>query len=295
MPPNMKTIAIPSALHVLLASRAEAEQVTQDTLADTLLRRQIDVAQALRANGEGLAPRYLTDPRIVSVGRDAPTVHISQIVNEDAEALTEAMAIEVGRNVPKVRTIQALLWAELDPLSATADRAPLPNRAANAINYNVPVPLTSALLDLAHRRDTSQEAVIDSLLGVAFQQLESTPDFIHTLTSDTRVISANARNKATIRVARGYDSLLTQVAAAFNGVKSHAVQAILWHGLDQTKDEQPTAIPDRPVYLSGQVYSRLARHLIESRAERGKVKPIREYVENAVTEAINKDERRRKR
>ena len=109
MPPDTKTIAIPPALRVLLAVRAETEQTTQDALADALLGRQIDAAQALRASGAGLAAHYLTDPWIVPVGWDAPTVHVSREVSENAEVLLNAMATEVGRSVPKVRAIQALL------------------------------------------------------------------------------------------------------------------------------------------------------------------------------------------
>jgi len=166
MPQETTTIAIPVALRDRIAARADLERKTQDRLADQALRRQLDVALAARDRGERLAARYLTDPRIATAGASSPTVHISKAASADARDLAAAMGDELGRNVPKGRAIQALLWAELEPLPLEAERIPLPEPPAlDTLTMNVPGRLNAALLDLALRRATSREAVVDDLLA----------------------------------------------------------------------------------------------------------------------------------
>jgi hypothetical protein len=294
MPQETTTVAIPSALRDLIAEHADTERMTQDALADAALRRQLDIAQAAHEHSENLAMRYLTDPRLTTAGQSAPTIHISREANTRAQDLADTMGGELGRNVPKGRAIQALLWAELAPLPPDAQRAPLPAPPTlDTVTVNIPAALNTALLDLALRRATSREAVIDDLLVQGLTELDANPDFLKELHADTRVQSADGRGKVTIRVSRKHDRRLNQVAGdIFGGTKSYALQALLWRWLDRAAEEQPADLPDRPVMLNGALYARVARLSLDLRAVRGRVVPIKEFVEDAVTRAIEREERR---
>jgi len=294
MPHQTTTIAIPPALRDLIAEHADTERMTQEALADATLRRQLDIAQAARAHGENLAMRYLTDPRLTMAGQSAPTIHISREANTRAQDLADTMGEELGRNVPKGRAIQALLWAELAPLPPDAQRAPLPQPPTlDTVTVNIPAALNRALLDLALRRATSREAVIDDLLAQGLAELDTTPTVLNELQADTRVQSADGRGKVTSRVPRRYDRQLNQIAGdIFGGTKSHALQALLWRGLSRAAEEQPAELPDRPVMLDGALYARVARLSLELRDVRGRVVPIKEFVEEAITRAVEREERR---
>jgi hypothetical protein len=294
MPQDTTTVAIPAALRDLIAERAEAEWMTQDALADAALRRQLDIAQAAQAHSENLAARYLTDPRLATAGQSAPTIHISREANTRAQELADTLGQAVGRNVPKGRAIQALLWAELAPLPAEAQRAPLPAPPTlDTVTVNIPSALNTALLDLALRRATSREAVIEDVLVQGLAELDATPDVLAELHADARVQPADGRGKVTIRVARKHERRLNQVAAdSFGGTKSYALQALLWRWLDRSGDEPPADQPDRPVLLNGALYARVARLALDLRAVRGRVVPIKEFVEEAVAGAVEREERR---
>lgn len=294
MPQETTTIAIPSTLRDLIAEHADTARMTQDMLADTALRRQIEIAQAARAHSENLAMRYLTDPRLTTAGQSAPTIHISREANTRAQDLADTMGGELGRNVPKGRAIQALLWAELAPLPADAQRALLPAPPMlDTVTVNIPAALNTALLDLALRRATSRETVIDDLLAQGLAELDTNPDVLKELRADARVQPADGHGKVTIRVSRKHDRRLNQIAGdSFGGTKSYALQALLWRWLDCAGDEQPADQPDRPVMLNGALYARVARLSLELRHIRGRVVPIKAFVEDAVTRAVEREERR---
>jgi hypothetical protein len=295
MPQETTTIAIPVALRDRIAACADLEQKTQDRLADEALRRQLALALAARGGGESLAARYLTDPRIATAGASSPTVHVSKAASAGAADLAAAMGDELGRNVPKGRAIQALLWAELEPLPLEAERVPLPEPPAlDTFTMNVPGSLNAALLDLALRRATSREAVVDDLLTCGLDELGSDTDLLDELRGDKRVQPSDGRGKVTIRVPRKYDRRLSQAGGdAFGGIKAHALQTLLWRGLDGAKDEPPTELPDRRVMLNGALFARVSRHLVESREERGRVVPMKEFVETAVEKELAREQRRR--
>jgi predicted transcriptional regulator len=297
MPQERTTIAIPPALRDLIAECADAERMTHDALADAALRRQIEVAQAAHERGERLAVRYLTDPRLATAGQSAPSVHISRATNTRAQNLAATMGNELGRNVPKGRAIQALLWAELAPLPADAPRDVLPAPPTlDSVTVNIPAALNTALRNLALRRATSREAVVGDLLAQGLAELDANSSVPAELRADVRVQSADGRGKVTIRVARTYDRRLSQLAdERFAGTKSHALQALLWRGLDRAGDEPPAAQPDRPVMLSGALYARVARLALDLRDVRGRVVPIKEFVEDAVARAVEREERRLQR
>jgi len=291
------TIAIPPALRDLIAERADTERMTQDALADAALRRQIEVAQAAHERAERLAMRYLTDPRLATAGQSAPTIHISHVANTRAQDLAATMGDELGRSVPKGRAIQALLWAELAPLPADAPRDPLPAAPTlDSVTVNIPAALNTALRNLALRRATSREAVVSDLLARGLAELDANATVPAELRTDVRVQPADGRGKVTIRVARAYDRWLNQIAdERFAGTKSHALQALLWRGLDRAGEEPPAAQPHRPVMLSGTLYARVARLTLDLRDLRGRGVPIKEFVEDAVARAVEREERRLQR
>ncbi len=288
------TVAIPPALRDLLTVRAKESQTSQDALADEALRDQLAIAREEQARGERLAERYLTDPRITGAGQSAPTVHISREANTGAQALAVVMGEEVGRNVPKGRAIQALLWARLAPLPPSSERISLPAPPTlDTVTVSVPAELNTALLDLALRRNISREALIDALLEQGFADLDTNLDArLAELTAHKRYKAADGHGKTTIRVRREHDARARAIAEMFEGKKSYALQALLWRGLEQTDDEPPAALPDRPVLIGGELYARVARLALVLREERGKVVPIKELVEEALRRAVEREERR---
>ena len=241
--------------------------------------------------------RYLTDPRLATAGQSAPTIHISRVANTRAQDLAATMGDELGWSVPKGRAIQALLWAELAPLPADAQRDPLPAAPTlDSMTVNIPAALNTALGNLALRRATSREAVVGDLLAQGLAELDANSSVLAELRADVRVQSADGRGKVTIRVARAYDRRLNQIAdERFAGTKSHALQALLWRGLDRAGDEPPVAQPDRPVMLSGALYARVARLTLDLRDVHGRGVPIKAFVEDAVARAVEREERRLQR
>lgn len=284
------SIAIPPELRDLIAQAADERKTTQDIAATTVLQEQIAEAEMARGSGELLAERYLSHPRLTSIpASERTTVHIDRQTNDRAAALAAVIGQQIGQNVPKGRVIQALLWTALAPAQDT-DRRELPQVAAprDTITARIPVALNSELIDLAMRRGISREAVTDELLDRGFADLAADPALINTLTQQHTQPSTNTT--ATLQVPRRHDAPLQQLAGqAFNGVKSRALQAVLRYGLDRTeKPDMDT--PNRQVTINGQLYARVARLSLEKRAERGRSVSIREFVETAVEQAVEREE-----
>ncbi len=292
--PDTTTVAIPPSLRDLLAAQAKEAHVSQDALADTATREQIAIAHQEQARGEQLTERYLTDPRIAVAGQSAPTIHISREANSGAQELATAMGEELGRNVPKGRALQALLWARLAPLPPSSERAPLPAPPTlDTVTVSVPAELNTALLELALRRNTSREALVDTLLEQGFAELDVGYDAVlPELTTDRRYKASDGHGKTTIRVRREHDARARAIAEVFEGKKSYALQALLWRGLERTDDEPVAAQPDRPVLIEGELYARVARLTLALREVRGRVVPIKEFVEEALRRAVEREERR---
>jgi len=292
MPADTISIAIPPELRDLIAEAADERKATQDITATTLLQEQIAEAEAARENGDLLAERYLSHPRLTSIpASERTTVHIDRQTNDRAAELAAAIGQEIGQNVPKGRVIQAFLWAALAPAQDT-DRRELPQAAPprDTITARVPVGLNSELIDLAMRRGISREAVTDELLDRGFTDLAADPSLLNTLTQQRTEPSTNTT--ATLQVPRRHDLPLQQLAArAFNGVKSRALQAVLRYGLDHTEKPEMN-MPNRQVTIDGQLYARVARVSLEKRAERGRTVSIREFVESAVEKEVEREEAR---
>lgn len=283
------SIVIPPELRDLIAQTADERKTTQDIAATTVLQEQIAEAEAVRDSGD-LAERYLSHPRLTSIPASArTTVHIDRQTNDRAAALAAVIGQQIGQTVPKGRVIQALLWAALAP-AQNEDRRELPQAVTprDTITARIPVALNAELIDLAMRRGMSREAVTDELLDRGFANLAADPTFTNTLTQQRTQPSTNTT--ATLQVPRRHDAPLQQLAAhAFNGVKSRALQAVLRYGLDRTeKPEMDT--PDRQVTINGQLYARVARISLEKRAAGGRTVSIREFVETAVEQAVEREE-----
>ncbi len=298
MPAETTTIAIPATLRDLIATHAGARGVSREALADSAFKTQLQIARAMLERGERLADHYLTDPRIASAGQSAPTVHISGEADQAAQDLAQTIEKELGRRTPKGRVIQALLWAELEPLPVGAQRANLPEPPAlDTITVNVPGPLNTSLMELGLRWTVSREAVVDILLAQATSDLEEMDaEELAALSSDPRIQPSDGRGKVTIRVPRHYDPQLAQLAdRSFQGVRSYALQALLWRGLDGAKDDPAVELPNRTVMINGRLYARLARHLIEKRRAQGGTAPMKKFVETAVERELDREQRRQSR
>lgn len=288
------TVAIPSVLRRLLAARASEQGVTQDALANAMIR--IALATAEQAAGDDLV-RYLTDPRLEGTSGGSPTMHIERELNDRAAALAARLTVMVGRSVAKGRVMQALLWAELEPLAPDVPRIQLPTASSvDTVTVAVPAALNSALLDLALKLQTSREVLVDDLMAATITAVERDPTLVNTLAHDQRTQPGDGRGKTTIRVGRTHDADVRQLAdQAFGSVKSYAVQALLWYGIDQAESTPAVPPPDRPVLLDGPLYARVARLALDLKEERGRVVPIREFVQQAVEQAVSREERRRGR
>lgn len=284
------SIAIPPELRDLIAQVADDRNTTQDIAATTVLQAQIAEVEAARESGELLAERYLRHPRLTSIPASGrTTVHIDRRTNDRVADLAAIIGQEIGQNIPKGRVIQALLWAALAP-AQREDRRELPPAATprDTITARIPVALNTELIDLAMRRGMSREAVTDELLDHGFADLAADPALINTLTQQRTQPSTNTT--ATLQVPRRHDAPLQQLAAqAWGGVKSRALQAVLRYGLDRT-EKPDMATPDRQVTINGQLYARVARISLEKRAERGRSVSIREFVETAVEQAVEREE-----
>ena len=283
------SIAIPPELRDLIAQAADERKTTQDIAATTVLQEQIAEAETARESGELLAERYLSHPRLTSIPvNERTTVHIDRQTNDRAAALAAVIGQQIGQNVPKGRVIQALLWAALAP-AQSEDRRELPQAATprDTITARIPVALNSELIDLAMRLGISREAVTDELLDRGFADLAADPTLLNILTQQRTQASTNTT--ATLQVPRRHDGPLQQLAGqAFNGVKSRALQAVLRYSLDRT--EKPENMPDRQVTINGQLYARVARVSLEKRATHGRSVSIREFVETAVEQAVEREE-----
>jgi hypothetical protein len=297
MPQETTTIAIPVTLRDLIATHAGARGVSREALADSGFKSQLQVARAMLGRGERLADHYLTDPRITSAGQSAPTVHISGEADQAAQDLAEAIGREVGRRIPKGRVIQALLWAELEPLPPTAQRVNLPEPPTLDMTVNVPGALNTALIELGLRWGATREAVVDILLTQATSDLEemSAADLL-ALSNDPRIQPSDGRGKVTIRVPRHYDPQLAQLAdRSFQGVRSYALQALLWRGLDGAKDDPAVELPDRTVAMNGRLYARLAQYLFDKRGDSRPLPTMKRFVETAVERELDRELRRQSR
>ncbi len=204
------------------------------------------------------------------------------------------MGEELGRNVPKGRAIQALLWTHLAPLPASTERAPLPAPPTlDTVTVSVPAELNTALLELALRRNTSREASISASLEQGFTDIEVDADAVLAeLTLGKRYKAADGHGKTTIRVGREHDARARAIVEMFEGKKSYALQALLWRGLERTDDEPVAELPDRLVLIEGELYARVARLALVLREERSKVVPLKELVEEALRRAVEREERR---
>ncbi len=95
---------------------------------------------------------------------------------------------------------------------------------------------------------------------------------------------------------RHYDPQLAQLANEyFQGVRSYALQGLLWRGLERAKDDPAVELPNRTVMINGRLYARLARHLFDKRREQGGTAPMKKFVETAVERELDRELRRQGR
>ena len=290
MPAETITIAIPPVLRDLIADHAAAQHTTQDRFADTLLQQELERAETLQGRGEALATHYLTHPRLAETSQEKATVHIQRTTNDRAVALARLIAAELGQSVPKGRVMMALLWTALEPIADDA-RLALPKAAPArpTITAGVPNALNADLLDLAQRLDISREAVVEELLDTAFADLATDATVLSAL---QQAITRGATAETTLQFPRRYDLQLQMLAdQAFGGVKSQALVALLWYELERTEKPALTS-RDRPVMLNGALYARVAQLTLALRKERGRAVAIRAFVEQALEEAVTREERR---
>lgn len=288
---GMINIGIPHALRDSIAEQAKAQGVTQDVTADAALQEQIALAEEARERGEPLAARYLSHPRLSSIFGDRATLNIARETNDRAIALAAAIEQQTGHNVAKGRVIQALLWAAFEPSQEGERReVPQPTTPRSTITARVPIALNSELIDVAMSRNATREAIVEELLDRGFTAIEDNAAILNELVKQQTEPSTNT--KATVQVPRQFDTQLQELAnQVFGGVKSRALQALLWYELSHT--EKPKGeTPDRPVLLAGKLYARVARLSLEQRVERGHTVSIREFVEIAVEKEVEREEAR---
>lgn len=272
----MATVGLSPELHRRLSERAKAQAQRLQALLSDLLAAELAAAQDQREAGQRLSERYLTDPRIVSLARSAPTAHVDDAHIQQLDALLARCREELGINIARAQLLQGMLWQTLDPLPPDAERAPLPAPARPPhITVSIPPALNTALRELALRRGQRVEPLVAELLADGLQQ--GLPD---RLAQDDRIAPGDGRGGSTIHVPRALDQALSALARdAFGGVKSRAIQALLWRGLDQASQE--AAATDRVLTLDGSLYAAVEQHLRAGRAA-GDVRTVTAFVEQAV-------------
>ena len=287
------TVAIPAALRAIIAAHADNHSVTQDVAANAALRDEL-VAAELAPDAQLI--QYLTDPRLEGSSGGSPTVHIERVLNDRAARLAERLTALTGRTVAKGRVMQALLWHSLALLPPEVARAPLKGpRTLESVTVPVPTALNTALQERALDHHITREVLIARLLDAGFHSVDDA-DFIALLTRDTRVQAGDGRGSTTIRVSRSHDTDLQRLAdQAFGGIKGRAVQALLWNGLDHAEPPSADPPPDRTVVINGALYARVARAALDLKKQEGERVPIREFVQDALEEKLQREERRRER
>lgn len=285
----MATVALTPDLHRLLSERATTQKQRIQILFRELLATGLAVAQARRVAGESLSEHYLTDPRLASPGRGSPTVPADDGQLAQLDDLLAVCRAELDANIPRGQLLQALLWEALDPLPPDAPRAPLPTPSRHPhVTVVIPAALNTAVRELALRRGQGVEAVVAELLHQGLHGGDPVA-----LAQDDRITTSDGRGSSTVHVPRTLDPKLTALAREiFNGVKSRAVQALLWQGLDQAAHE--ASATDRVLTLDGLLYAAVEQHLRARRSE-GDLRSVSAFVEDAVRALLEQEQRERDR
>lgn len=288
------TVAIPAALRAIIATHADDRNVTQDVAANAALRDELVAAES---TPDAQLTQYLTDPRLEGSSGGSPTVHIERNLNDRAAILAERLTALTGRTVAKGRVMQALLWHSLAPLPPDAVRVPLPPpRTLDSVTVPVSAALNTALQEKALDHHITREVLIGRLLDAGFRAVDDDSDFTALLTRDARVQAGDGRGSTTIRISRSHDTDLQRLAdQSFDGIKGRAVQALLWRGLDQAEQPSATPPPDRTVLIDGTLYARVARAALDLKKQEGERVPIQKFVQDALEEKLEREERRRGR
>jgi hypothetical protein len=171
---------------------------------------------------------------------------------------------------------QGLLWQALDPLPPGAERAPLPAPAQTPhITVSISAPLNTALRELALRRGQRVEPLVAELLTDGLEHAVPAD-----LALDDRIAPGDGRGGSTIHLPRALDPALSALARDhFGSIKSRAIQALLWRGLDQASQE--ASATDRVLTLDGRLYGEIEQHLRARRAD-GDTPSVPAFVEEAV-------------
>lgn len=283
--PALLTVAIPPALRVCLATQAAAQGLTQDALADQVLRALLPLTPP--ADSAAWLHR-LTDPRLAGTNGGSPTIHVDRDLAAAAQQLAAHLSQQIGRTVAKGRVLQAALWDALDPLPPEVARTALPSPAeGSTLTVAIPAALHAALQTRASAMQLRLEALVDQLLITGWADLMEDAATIGTLAQETRIQPSDGRGTTIIRVQRHHDASARLLAEqAFHGVKSHALQALLWYGLDHADEDTDTPPPDRPVLISGPLYARVAQAARQSTRPDGGRMSIREFVHQALEGAL---------
>lgn len=282
---SLRNVAVPLELRDFIASEyAQAASVTIEAVAEAALQRQL--AHVRDGHADGLAARYLVHPRLASAHGGA-TIRVRHDLLTEVDALALAMADELGRNVPRGRVLQALLWADLAPMTqAQRQEAALPP-GSERINSNVPQSLYDGLRSLAVRRKTRDMGVtVDALLTQSLAAVTQSAAVRDELSTKLREQSTAEQGVMTIRYHRIHEAAIVRLARTqFEGVKSHALQALLWYALDQTHAVSDD-LPDRQIAINGHLYAQIVERALAERATHGRIIPVREFVEQAITEKM---------
>lgn len=287
------TVAIPASLRAIIAAHADERGITQDVVTNAALGDELVVAESAP---DTQLIHYLTDSRLEGSSGGSPTVHIGRTLNDRAATLAERLTALTGRTVAKGRVMQALLWHFLAPLPPDAPRVPLPPpRTLDSVTVPVSAALNTALQERALDHHITREVLIGRLLDAGFRAVDDS-DFTALITRDARVQAGDGRGSTTIRVSRAHDAAAERLAdQSFGGIKGRAIQALLWHGLDHAEQPSVASPPDRTVVIDGPLYARVARAALDLKKQEGERVPIREFVQEALEEKLEREERRRGR
>ncbi|HEU4322694.1 MAG TPA: hypothetical protein VFS21_06055 [Roseiflexaceae bacterium] len=275
-----KTTALPTALHQRLKEDAQAHKHKLAAHAALKLTEQIAAHKPLSY--------YLTDPRITTTSTSDPTVHLPGELVEQIDDLVAICRTEFGRSIPRGQLIQGLLWDALAPLPPDTPRSELPPPATQELTVGVAQALNQALRKQAFQRGVPRDQFVDQLVRNGLATLAQTPKVVEQLVRDNRVQPGDGDGSTTLRVARDLDQPLAELARQhFEGVRSYAVEALLWWALDELPAEDAT--DERSVPIADHLYTAVAQHLDERR-DQGDARSVRAFVEEATFNQLAREQ-----
>ena len=228
-----------------------------------------------------------TDPRVIShpwvrLYQGTPTTSIG--IDESVWAAVKHGARSYGVSVTTFAT--ALIGQELDPVPLEyLDARPRTKQADGMRKYFLPDALRQRVAEVAVAHGISREQIVSWTLALA-QQDEAWKGWTAVLSNIA--LGPTSGPIRTIRIDNTYDLLIQTVAAQFyNGVRRHALIALVSIGLDYLPT--PRLVEERvhTVRVGQRTYQRICAYIIRARRE-GIVLTPRHVIETAIDTHVDR-------